>query len=191
MIGSEPQRAPRRVNEWGYIREEVTDDVTTVFGIRTSTDGDSPEDAEARRAPAGGVAEFGILCSAVSKVDARSTTTTLYLPRDATYHDVDRVLAISESTAAWTRRDISRPAGAAPGFLTALDEMMRSSAAVAREIDTTPVVPRQTFVYKGAVYDLIVRRIERVPQLRTRSAVFENVLRARGLDSKPGDRRDH
>jgi hypothetical protein len=56
--------------------------------------------------------------------------------------------------------------------------MMRSSAAVAREIDTTPVVPRQAFVYKDAVYDLIVRRIERVPQLRTRSAVFENLLRA-------------
>jgi len=52
LIGSEPRRAPRQVNEWGYIREEVTDDLTTVFGIRTVTDGDSPEDADARRTPA-------------------------------------------------------------------------------------------------------------------------------------------
>jgi hypothetical protein len=35
LIGSEPRRAPRGVNEWGYIREDVAGDSTTVFGIRT------------------------------------------------------------------------------------------------------------------------------------------------------------
>ena len=34
LIGSEPRRAPRGVNEWGYIREDVSSDSTKVFGIR-------------------------------------------------------------------------------------------------------------------------------------------------------------
>jgi hypothetical protein len=178
LIGSEPQRAPRQVNEWGYIREEVADDVTTVFGIRTVTDGDSPEDAEARRTPAGGLAEFGVLCSTVSDVDARSRTTTVYVPRDATYRDVDRVLAVSESSARWKQQHTSRPPGVAPGFLTALDRMMRTSAASACGTNTIPAIPRLAFVYRNAVYDLLAHRVERVPQLRTHSGVFQNLLRS-------------
>jgi len=177
LIGSEPQRAPRQVNEWGYIREEVTDDLTTVFGIRTVTEGDSPEDAEARRTPAGGLAAFGVLCSTVSPFEARSMTTTLHVSGEATYRDVDRVLDVSERGARWTQQHTRRPSGAAPGFLTALDEMMRSSAVAAREIDTIPAVPRRAFVYNDSVYDLSVRRVERVATLQLRSGLFQNLLR--------------
>ena len=177
LIGSEPRRAPRQVNEWGYIREEVTDDLTTVFGIRTVTDGDSPEDAEARRTPAGELAEFGLMCSTVSPIEASSMTTTLHVSGEATYRDVDRVLAVSEGSAGWKRRHTRRPAGAAPGFLTALDQMMRSSAVAAREVETMPAVPQRAFVYNDSVYDLTVRRVERVAKLQVRSAVFQNLLR--------------
>jgi len=178
LIGSEPSRAPRQVNEWGYLREEVTDDFTTVFGVRTVTDGDSPEDAEARRTPAGGPAEFGVLCSTVSPFEARSMTTTLHVSGEATYRDVDRVLAVSERSARWKQQHTRRPAGAAPGFLTALDQMMRSSAVAAREIDTIPAVSRRAFVYNDSVYDLTVLRVERVAKLQVRSGVFQNLLRA-------------
>ena len=71
LIGSEPQRAPRQVNEWGYIREEVTVIVATVFGIRTVTDGDSPEEAEARR-PRAGHRQSRRLVSAVTPYEAGS-----------------------------------------------------------------------------------------------------------------------
>ena len=53
LIGSDPQRAPRGVNEWGYVLEHAVGDTTTVFGLRTVTDGDSPDEADDRRATAG------------------------------------------------------------------------------------------------------------------------------------------
>lgn len=179
LVGSEPERAPREINEWGYIREDMVGDATTVFGVRTVTDGDSPDEAEARRTQTGRDTEFGVLCSTVTTSDTESRTATVYIPRDATYRHVDRVLDIVERQARWKRRHMARPPGVAPGFLTALDVMMRSSAATAgaREVEAVPAVPRVAYVYRDAVYDLIVRRVERVPRLRTRSGVLRNLLR--------------
>lgn len=177
LIGSDPRRAPRRLNEWGYVREDVGDESTTVFGIRTVTDGDSPEEAEARRAGPGGLAELGVLCSRISGIDARSRTTTVYVARNATYRDVPHVLDRIERNARWKTRQTDRPADVAPGFLTALDLMMRSSAA-ARGAELARVGRRFGYVYKDAVYDLIPHRFERLPQLQTRSGVFRNLLRS-------------
>jgi len=177
LIGSEPQRAPREVNEWGYIREDMSGDATTVFGVRTVTDGDSPDEADLRRAQHGPLAELGVLCSTVTEFDTDSQTATVYVSRDATYRHVDRVLDVVERNARWKQRHTIRPAGAAPGFLTALDLMMRSSAASARATNTVEEFPRLSYVYKDAVYDLIARRVEPLPWLRIRSGVFRNLLR--------------
>jgi hypothetical protein len=174
LIGSDPQRAPRGVNEWGYIREDVSADSTEVFGIRTVTDGDSPEEAEARRVAQGKVVELGVLCSNVSSVDAASRTTTVHVAGDTTYRDVDRVLEVVERQPTWKGRRTARPADVAPGFLTAMDLMMRISA---REAGEEPVCPRSSFVYKAAVYDLIPRSVERVATLRTQTGVYEHLLR--------------
>jgi hypothetical protein len=178
LIGSEPRRAPRGVNEWGYIREDVADDVTTVFGIRTVTDGDSPDEAETRRTKAGGWAELGVLCSRVSRIDATSRTTTVSVGRDATYRDIHHVLDVVERNDHWKERRTTRPADVAPGFLTALDRMMRSSVLAAGESGARPTCSQLAYVYKDAVYDLIPRRVDRVPSLRTQSGVFRNLLRS-------------
>jgi hypothetical protein len=178
LIGSDPRRAPRGVNEWGYVRESVAGDLTTIFGIRTVTDGDSPNEADARRTRAGGRAEFGVLCSSVSAVEATSRTTVVYAPGDATYRDVASVLTALEGDVHWKALSTPRPAGVAPGFLTALDQMMRSSAAAARENRVAvPPAPRMAYVYKDAVYDLLARRVERVPQLRLHTGTFRNLIR--------------
>jgi len=174
LIGSEPRRAPRGVNEWGYIREDASADSTKVFGIRTVTDGDSPEDAAARRSARERVVELGVLCSRVSRLDAASRTATVRVAGDATYRDLDRVLDVVERHADWNGRRTARPADVAPGFLTALDLMMRISA---RQSGDTPACPTLSFVYKDAVYDLIPRRVERIAALRTESGVYENLLR--------------
>lgn len=178
LIGSEPRRAPRGVNEWGYIRESMGGGLTTIFGIRTVTDGDSPNEADARRTRADGLAEFGVLCSTVSAVETTSRTTTVHVPRDATYRDMANVLTVLERNVQWKRLYTPRPVGVAPGFLTALDQMMQSSAAAARENKAAILpAPQMAYVYKDAVYDLLARRIERVPQLRTHSGTFRNLIR--------------
>jgi IS5 family transposase len=178
LIGSDPERAPREVNEWGYVSERVTADATTVFGLRTVTDGDSPDQAEARRTEAGPLAELGVLCSTVSQLTAASRTTTVRVRRDATYRDIGRVLDLVEQQARWTRHATARPVGVAPGFLTAIDRMLRTSAGAARDSAAVPACPRLAYVYKDQVYDVIPRRVERLPTLRTASGVLRDLLRA-------------
>jgi hypothetical protein len=177
LIGSDPERAPRGVNEWGYIREAVVNDSTNIFGMRTLTDGDSPADADARRTVPGGLAEFGVLCSTILPFEANSRTTTVHVSRDATYRAAGRVLDVVEREAHWNRHQMARPQAVAPGFLTAVDLMMRSSAASARETGGAPNCPRLAYVYKDAVYDLIPRHLERIAELRTRAGIYRNLLR--------------
>ena len=176
LAGTDPAHAPRQVNEWGYLREEATGDVTTVFGIRTLTDGASPDEAEARRSRAGAQADMGVLCETVSQLDASSRTTTVRVDREVTYRNVPRVLDSAERAARWNGRRVTRSAGIAPGFLTAADVMLRSCAASARE-SVAATCPTVAYVYKGEVYDLIPRRVERVQRLRIRTRQFLDLLR--------------
>ena len=178
LIGSDPRRAPRGVNEWGYVREHVAGDTTTVFGIRTVTDGDSPDEAGGRRAAQGQLAELSVLCSRISPLDAASRTTSVHVRNDTTYRDVERVLDAAAGHSGWKSIRTSRPSDASPGFLTALDVMMRSSAAAATASKAPPSSPRLLYVYKDAVYELIPRRVERVPYLRTQAGLLRDLLRS-------------
>ena len=186
LIGSDPRRAPRQVNEWGYIRESSSGRSATVFGIRTLTDGSSPEDAERRRNQAARgekTVEMGVLCSTVSPVELRSRTTTASVSRDVTYRELGRVLSVieqgeGERGVQWRRRGALRPANGYPGFLIALDHLMRSNALAADAIDKSTTVPRLVYVYKDAVYDLVARSAIRVPQLTTHVGVLRNKVSA-------------
>jgi len=180
LIGSDPRRAPRRVNEWGYVRESTSGDATSVFGIRTLSDEDSPQDAERQQAEAGDEKRFGVLCSVVTPDGVTSRTSTVPVARNATYRDIGRVLTALEGGVGWKPRTGPRPPGASPGFLSVLDEVMRASAALASGHTAAPKVPSAAYVYRDAVFDLRAQQIERVAQLRTRSgALLRNLLRAK------------
>ena len=190
LIGSDPERAPRDINEWGYVREEVRGDSATVFGLRTSTDGDSPEEADANRTRPNGIAGFDALCSQITAAEGDSWITSVEVPNDATYRHLDRVLDAIEGNTTWKRRRMSRPADAAPGFLVTLDGLMRRTADAARGRRPLQPPPAAAYVYKDGVYDLFIRRIERIPQLRIGSGVVRDLLRSefqvrkRGSDAK-------
>ena len=125
-----------------------------------------------------GAAELGVLCSLISPVDAASRTTSVHVRYDTTYRDVERVLDAVAGHSGWKSIRTSRPSGASPGFLTALDLMMRSSAASATASEAPPSCPRLSYVYKDATYDLIPRRVERVPYLRTQAGLLRDLLRS-------------
>jgi hypothetical protein len=175
LIGSDPQRAPRGINEWGYIRESVDDDVTSVFAIRPKTGRESPQEAAAARTRADSMAKFEVLCSTVTAMDAISRTAAVGVSRAATYENVDQVLDAVDG-ARWDTHRVSRPPDVAPGFLTALDTMLHSSSTAVQAHQRT-TWPQSSYVYKDTVYDFIPRRLEHVEQLQTVSGVFRNLLR--------------
>lgn len=183
LIGSDPQRTPRRINEWGYIREETQGDSATVVGMRTVTDGESPEEAESNRAKSGTLADVGILCSSIDAAAAESWTTTIRIGQDATYRHVSRLLDEITARTQWTGVRTTRPSEATAGFLGAIDRMLGAAADSARGGSIAPIPPIAYF-YKDAVYDLSIRRSERVAQVRMRSGVIDNAVRSEFVVTK-------
>ena len=177
LIGSDPDRAPRRVNEWGYIREQVRGDDARVFGVRTITDADSLEAARATLDGRDGRAVFGAICSRVTAQDMTSAVATVTGPADVSYRRVDRLLDALAAHRSWELRQMDRPAGTEPGFLTAFNRLlvaMAASARAGRPAATSPVA----YVYKDSVFDLAADRVEPIAQLKTRAGVFRNLVRA-------------
>ena len=123
LVGTEPTRAPRGINKWGYVSEAVHNENADVFGIRSITDAKSLDEAEVRLAQGSGPALFGAMCSSVTATEALAFTATVRVPADVTYRQLGRVLDSVGSSTQWLRHDTARPAGADPGFLTALQSL--------------------------------------------------------------------
>jgi hypothetical protein len=47
LIGSDPDRAPRRINRWGYLDEEIRGGEATLIGLMTESAEDSVKQVEA------------------------------------------------------------------------------------------------------------------------------------------------
>ena len=47
LIGSDPDRAPRRINRWGYIEEEIRGAEARLIGLMTESEEESIDQAEA------------------------------------------------------------------------------------------------------------------------------------------------
>lgn len=177
LIGSDPDRAPRRINEWGYIREQVRGENARVFGVRTVTDAESLDAARAALDTRDGRAVFGAICSRVTAQDVTTSVATVTGPADLSYRRIDRLLDVLAAHRVWESRHIGRPAGTAPGFLTAFNQLLLAMAASARAGRPAASSPT-AYVYKDAVFDLGADRVEPVAELKTSVGVFHNLVRA-------------
>lgn len=151
--GSDPRRAPRRLNEWGYLREEIRSEAAQVFMMRSANGlENAPQPTEDIRDSA----RFSANCTSLTDREVRTIATTA-VSQDATFQMFDRLLVqLVESPPEWNEKHGPRPAGVQPGFLTALQRIIQSAATVASsDAGVTP----ESYLYNGNVYDLSVRRI--------------------------------
>ncbi|MGE5245715.1 MAG: hypothetical protein ACM3SQ_15945 [Betaproteobacteria bacterium] len=173
LVGSEPGRAPRGLNEWGYMREEVGPRDAATFMVRSLSEApDSPPSAGGRAAPE---PRFGAVCADVRESGVRSMMTKFNVGRDVTFRMFDRLLDGIETAPQWKPLRTSPPAGAAPGFLTAMQRLLHVSAA-----DPHPpaAASRVAYFYNDAIYDLELRRTEALGSLVIDERRFERLLRS-------------
>jgi hypothetical protein len=144
LIGSDPDRAPRRINRWGYIREEISGNEAHLIGLMTESDEKSVEEAEAGlRKQASGQHPFKIIRATVSGEQASSFVTSIATPEDYTFRQVRTVLDLAQRDSSdATSRVIRLSPGTRPGFLAALADAMHGSPG--------PI----TYVYHGRLYEL-------------------------------------
>jgi hypothetical protein len=168
LIGSDPDRAPRHINRWGYLKEEIRGADAQLIGLMTESDEDSLEEAEANiKKQAHGDHPFKIIRATVKGEQAQSLVTSIDAPYDYNFRQLQTVLdlALRESPPGKTRT-IRLPPGTRPGFLAALADAMHTS--------TGPI----TYVYHGRIYELRQTDARTIPDLRIARASYGRAIAA-------------
>jgi hypothetical protein len=168
LIGSDPDRAPRRINRWGYIKEEIRGAEARLVGLMTESEEDSVEQAEANlKKQAHGDHPFKIIRATVNGEQAQSVVTSIGAPDDYTFRQLQAVLDLArrESREGKTRT-IRLPPGTRPGFLAALADAMH-----------TPTGPIR-YVYHGRIYELRQTDARTIPDLRIARASYGRAIAA-------------
>lgn len=158
-VGTDPERAPRRINRWGYIDETTCAAETVVTGVMTESKEQSVEQARGaderlKHTP------LRAIRSRIAGTESITETTTIAPSRSVTYRDVDEVLLMKPSAASMVRRTV--PADVESGFLRAVTSLVNESVGAYRDSQRPPAGLRRVYVYGGNFYDLALRRSHHV-----------------------------
>jgi hypothetical protein len=183
LIGSDPERAPRRINRWGYIDEEIRGAEARLIGLMTQSDEASIDEAEASvRKQSHGNRTFKVIQATVDGEQARSVVTSIAAPENYSFRQVRTVLELAQREGSeGTPRVVRLPAGTRPGFLSALAELMdrapgrggqagRAQAGGGREV--------VKFVYHGSIYELRETHAQLMPTMRAGGTAYQRVVAA-------------
>ena len=187
LIGSDPERAPRRINRWGYIGEERKGSDARVFGVMKQSNEESLSEAEAHIASEGRQSGhvFKAIQSWTTLESSEARVLTIRSDRDLTFRDIDPLMnLIAASGHDAVIRRVALPAGAQPGFLTALADLIhRSVDAHRRQPVTSLPTPSALYVYNGGLHDLTVRSSRLVRSVQSGGHQYRDVIES-SFDSK-------
>jgi hypothetical protein len=183
LVGSEPERAPRNLNEWAYSLEEIHGDRANAFVVRSL----GPADRLKSRADSEGKRQFRAVCSSATGVAAQSATTTIGTDGVITYRALGKLLDHFTGARPSQPRDVVQPSGAAPGFLSALNRMLRLS--IEAEASSSKIQPAAIpYTYNSAVYDLQLRRVRRQNNVSVGGRTYGELLQGEFVTVRRRDR---
>lgn len=183
LIGSDPRRAPRKINQWGWEREDLGPGGATLFGLLRKTSDDSLDEAkQGLRTEGDGGFVYKAIRSHIADGRVRAENTLWRVPRDFTYRDLAELQAIAGSTppAPQRVRQAVLPPGTQPGFLFA------AAHTIDRAVDEAlrPGTPRRllsgiqtTFTFNASLYDLRLRSTEWVESATYAGRRYERLVR--------------
>lgn len=169
LIGSDPARAPRKINRWGYIAEELRGSTASTLGVMKQSSEESIEDAKAKLGKdTGGPHAFKAIRATTENGHAKADVLTLQAASDLTYRDVGSLLTLVDGSASTTSsKTVKLPAGTRGGFLLALSELMAN-----------PTLKSVPYVYNGQFHTLHVKGIDPA-SMRLSGRDYTNLVRAR------------
>jgi hypothetical protein len=182
LIGSDPQKAPRQINRWGYIAEEVRGTEAHVLGVMKQSNEQSVSEAEKVLDGDGkGGYVFRAIRGTATDSQASAGVTTVRVARDLTYRDISPLLdMISSADDRPEKRAVALPPGTKPGFLVALADLVGKSVEAFGRPDGKPGTTKQTasFVYFGALYDLTMKNTDDLRTATISGRRYTNLARS-------------
>lgn len=185
LIGSDPARAPRGLNRWGYIAEEVRGPDARLLGVMKESNEQSLDEAKARLDKEAQEQRyvFKAIRAEAGAGEARSEITTIRLARDLTFRDLETLLELVErESAGGGERSVKVAEDTRPGFLVALAELVHRNVAQLGS-PTRESAPGRAmsvpYIYNGTLCDLTLRESRLLSQTRAGTRTYRNVMRAR------------
>jgi len=162
LVGTDPTRAPRSLNRWGWVREERRDDGATQMGVMSKVEEATLSEVEAKL-DSESMYAFKAIRTEIVEEHARASNTVWLVPDNYTYYDLGAVRRIIEGTPAIPPKvnEGRIPAGTHPGLLFAVDELMeRAVAAATREPRELLRDATTTFNFNAVVCDMRLKKTE-------------------------------
>src|SRR3984885_2127124 len=183
LIGSDPDRAPRGINRWGYLDEEIRGCEATLIGLMTESDEDSIKQAEANiNRPIAGDRAFKIIRATIAGDQARSIVTSVAAPAAYSFRQVDAVLELARRDASKElegRARVTRlPSGTRPGFLAAVAELMHRNVDAWHAFGRVQPGGPVNYVYHGRIYELRATRTQPLARVQVGGATYVHVIRS-------------
>lgn len=178
LLGSDPARAPRRINRWGWVREDADATGATMIGLMNRSEDDSLDQAKAALQSKGRYL-FKLNRARVEGNSARAEATTVYAPQDYSFRQLDDLLRFTEATKPAARvKTGGLPPGTRPGLLFALADLVTAGVEAARTPGSVGPLPRIVqYTFNAGVYDLAVSSWQPVGQARYGGHDYRNLVR--------------
>jgi hypothetical protein len=181
LIGSDPRRAPRKINRWGWEREDAGPDGATLFGLMRKTDEESLDEAkeDLRREGSGGFT-YKAIRSHVVNGRVRAENTSWRVTRDLSYHDLAELQALVGAPPRNPPRvrEGPVPPGTQPGFLFAashvIDQVVTAATSNPRRLLSGI---HETFTFNASLYDLRLKSTEWIDSANYGDRRYERLVR--------------
>lgn len=186
LVGTDPKKAPRALNKWGFIAEQVNGTDGRLLALMTGTDTANYEEAAADAEHQGDGGDFRAILASVERGAAAWRTARIATPSAFSIHDVDAALdRVRDETAAAAPRQQPLSPGTRPGFLVALAELIEQGAGQPPGSAAARAARQQRirYAFGQGTYELTLRDTTRaITQLEGRDvAVIRSAFEIRTL----------
>lgn len=179
LIGSDPAKAPRKINRWGFVVERGTEFGYQVVGVMTEADDESVKQARAKIDRQDGIHVFKVTRGAVRNGTSETLTAHLPLADNYTYHDVRTLVDLIPNSP--PTRSLEVPAGARPGFLFALKGLIRENVEsyhrTGRPLSEEEA--QTVYVFNSRLYELFQTSAKIHDEVKVGSARYTSVMESR------------
>ncbi len=179
LIGSDPTRAPMRINRWGYISERAAGPTAEILGVMTTSDEESIDQAKRGLTRQRDAHAFKAIRSSLKDGVASSTVIHLLLADDFTYKDVEGLLR-QLPQAGETTRQKSVSADVEPGFLLAVKALLHEIVDSYNRLGRVSGQRlRRSFVYNSCLYELSQEGAHFQPETLAGGRVYQATIEIR------------
>ncbi len=177
LIGSDPAKAPMKINRWGYIEERVSGSRAELVGVMTEAEEQSIQQARASIALSNARHSYKAIRARIEDGTSHSSVNYMKLDEDFTYRDLDALLQRVPQDDARIRR-LSMPEGAEPGFLFAVRSLVDESVRACQRSGAPGAAQcaQRRYVFSGTAYELRRKSIRMVREILINNRTFRQLL---------------